>query len=197
MLANLRRAIVFGLALSASSAGALAQDQAAPPPTDLIAALDSICVAAQGDRAQVATLALAHGFSSVPESMVPRIRNSSDRAGFMRTNVTDVSLVMVGTMTRRLGRETIIMEFCGVSAQPADHSAVDARLRQVMEFAPVRGMGLEAYAWLQTPEGRAPSRSLSDAQFVDMAGTGQMRLIALDRAGRGSTLLYILPRIDE
>lgn len=196
MFASLRRAVLFGLALSASSATALAQDQVAPPPTDLIAALDGICVAAQGDRAQVSSLAQAQRFAPVPESMVPRMRNSSDRAGFMRTNATDVSLVMVGTMTRRLGGETVVMEFCGVSAQPADHSAVDARLRQVMGFAPVRGMGLEAYAWLQTPEGRAPSRSLSDAQFLDMAGTGQMRLIALDRTGRGSTLLYILPRID-
>ncbi len=196
MFASLRRAVLFGLALSASSATALAQDQAAPVPTDLIAALDGICVAAQGDREQVASLAQAEGFAPVPESMVPRMRNSSDRAGFMRTNAKDVSLVMVGTMTRRLGGETVVMEFCGVSAQPADHSAVDARLRQVMGFAPVRGMGLEAYAWLQTPEGRAPSRSLSDAQFLDMVGTGQMRLIALDRTGRGSTLLYILPRID-
>jgi len=196
MFASLRRAVLFGLALSAASATALAQDQAAPAPTDLIAALDGICVAAQGDRGQVSSLAQAQGFAPVPESMVPRMRNSSDRAGFMRTNAADVSLVMVGTMTRRLGGETVVMEFCGVSAQPADHGAVDARLRQVMGFAPVRGMGLEAYAWLQTPEGRAPSRSLSDAQFLDMAGTGQMRLIALDRTGRGSTLLYILPRID-
>ena len=65
-----------------------------------------------------------------------------------------------------------------------------------MGFAPVRGAGMEAYAWLQTPEGRVPSRSLSDPQVLAMAATGQMRMIALDRAGPGSTLIYFLPRLD-
>ena len=145
---------------------------------------------------EAAALAAEQGFSPVPESMVPRIRNSSNRAGFMRTNATDASLVMTGTMTRRLGGETIVMEFCGVSAQPTDHRALDSRLRQVMGFAAVDAGGMEAYAWLQTPEGRAPSRSIDDAQFSAMAKTGQMRMVGLDRTGQGSTLLYILPRME-
>jgi hypothetical protein len=196
MLKSLCRAIIFGLVFCAPAGTVAAQDTPQHAPIDLIAALNDICVAAQGDQAQAAALAAEHGFSPVPESMVPRIRNSANRAGFMRTNATDVSLVMTGTMTRRLSGETVVMEFCGVSAQPADHRAVDARLRQVMGFAPVAAGGMEAYAWLHTPEGRAPSRSISDPQFIAMAQTGQMRMVGLDRTGRGSTLLYILPRVD-
>ena len=114
----------------------------------------------------------------------------------MRSNATDIAFVMTGRMTRRVGRETVVMDFCGVSARPTDHRTLDATLRRMMGFAPVNAAGLRAYAWLQTPEGRAPSRDLSDAQFMAMAETGQMRLVALDRSGPGSTLIYFLPRLD-
>ncbi|QTC90738.1 hypothetical protein IFJ75_16095 [Brevundimonas goettingensis] len=169
---------------------------ATPEPTDLIATLNTICVRARGDRAQVAALAADAGFSPVPESMTPRLRNASERAGFMRTNATDISIVMTGQMTRRVGRDTVILDFCGVSARPTDHRALDRRLRDLMDFDAVNAGGFDAYAWLQTSEGRAPSRSLSDDQFVAMARTGQMRLVVLDRSGRGSTLMYMLPRVD-
>ncbi len=178
--------------------GGLAQTAPEPAaaPVDLIATLNDICVAAQGDRARAAALAAEAGFSPVPADVVPRMRNSSETAGFMRSNATDISFVMTGEITRRVGRETVVMEFCGVVARPTDHRALDERLRQVMGFAPVRGAGMEAYAWLQTPEGRAPSRSLTDPQVLAMAATGQMRMVALDRAGPGSTLIYFLPRLD-
>jgi hypothetical protein len=168
----------------------------AEAPVDLIATLNTVCVAAGGDRARAAELAAAAGFSPVPETVVPRLRHSSETAGFMRSNATDISFVMTGTMTRRVGRQTVVMEFCGVSARPTDHRALDTRLRDLMNFPPVRGAGMEAYAWLQTPEGRTPSRSLTDPQFLSMAATGQMRLVALDRSGPGSTLIYFLPRLD-
>jgi hypothetical protein len=197
MLKSRCRAIIFGLVLSTPAGAALAQEQSAPAPTDLIAALNSICVAAQGDRAQVATLAAEQGFSPMPDSMLPRRRNSSGGAGFMRTNATDASIVVTGAMTRRIKGKTVVMDFCSVSAQPADHRALDVRLRQVIGFPPVDAAGLEAYAWLQTPEGRAPSRGLNDDQFIAMAQTGQMRMVGLDRVGRGASLLYILPRIDQ
>jgi hypothetical protein len=88
------------------------------------------------------------------------------------------------------------MDFCGVSARPTEHRALYQRLRETMGFAPVTGAGMEAYAWLQTPEGRAPTRDLGDPTFVAMAATGQMRMVGLDRSGPGSTLIYFLPRLD-
>ncbi|WGM32530.1 hypothetical protein [Brevundimonas sp. NIBR11] len=176
--------------------GARAQTAPAPDPVDLISTLNSVCVAAQGDRARAAELAAEAGYSPVPESMVPRLRNSSDRAGFMRSNAADMSIILTGRINRRVGREDVVMEFCGVSARPTDHRALNARLREAMGFERVRGAGLDAYAWLQTPEGRAPSRSLSDAQFIAMAATGQMRLVGIDQSGNGSTLMYFLPRLD-
>ncbi len=173
-----------------------AQSQATPEPTDLIATLNAICVKAKGDRAQAAVLAAEAGFSPVPEGMTPRLRNATERAGFMRSNAADISVVMTGQMTRRVGRDTIVLDFCGISTRPTDHRALDRRLRELMNFDSINAVGFDAYAWLQTPEGRAPSRSLSDSQFVGMARTGQMRLLVLDRAGPGSTLMYMLPRLD-
>ncbi|WGM45490.1 hypothetical protein KOAAANKH_00353 [Brevundimonas sp. NIBR10] len=190
------RGLVTAALLAASPFLVAAQAAPAPAPTDVIATLNTVCVAAGGDPARAAALAAEAGYSPVPETMVPRLRNASERAGFMRSNATDITFVMTGRMTRRVGRDTVVMDFCGVSARPTDHRALDATLQRMMGFAPVRAAGLEAYAWLQTPEGRAPSRSLSDAQFVAMAGTGQMRLVALDRSGPGSTLIYFRPRLD-
>ncbi|HYD28595.1 hypothetical protein [Brevundimonas sp.] len=172
------------------------QAAVAPARLDLIQTLNQICVAAHGDRERAAALALEAGFSPTPAETVPHLRNSSEASGFVRSTSADMAYVITGLMTRRIGRETVQIEFCGVSARPTDHRALDARLREVMGFAPVRGAGFEAYAWLQTPEGRAPTRSLTDPQFVSMAATGQMRMIGLDRAGPGSTLIYFLPRID-
>ena len=171
---------------------------AADAPVDLVATLNTICVAARGDRARVAALAAEAGFSPVPETVLPRMRRSSEYAGFMRSNATDISYVMTGKVTRDVGRETVVMDFCGVSARPTDHQALNDRLLDLMNFPPVRGAGMEAYAWLQTPEGRVPlrSRRLSDPQFLAMAETGQMRLVTLDRSGPGSTLMYFLPRLD-
>jgi hypothetical protein len=166
------------------------------PPIDLIATLNTVCVAADGDRARTAALAAEAGFSPLPAGAVPRLRNSSETAGFMRSNATDMAIVMTGKMTRRVGGETLVMEFCGVSARPTDHRALDTVLRQRMGFAPVRSGGNELYAWLQMPEGRAPARSLTDAEFLAMAETGQMQMVGLDRSGRGSTLIYFLPRLD-
>ena len=128
--------------------------------------------------------------------MLPRIRNSSETTGFMKSNATDVAFVVTGRITREIGGKTVVLEFCGVTARPTDHRALERRLRELMNFPPVRGGGLDAYAWLQTPEGRAPARSLGDAQFVAMAETGQMRMLGIDRSGRGSTLIYFLPRLD-
>lgn len=175
---------------------ASAQDASTAAPTDLIATLNTVCVAARGDRARAASLAAEAGFSPAPESMTPRMRYTSETASFMRSSAADLSVIMTGKMTRRVGRETVVMEFCGVSVRPTDHRALDARLLDLMNFPPVRGAGMEAYAWLQTPEGRVPSRSLTDPQFLSMAATGQMRLLALDRSGPGSTLIYFLPRLD-
>ena len=178
-----------------------AAQETAPPsssaePVDLIATLDTICIAAQGDAARAAELAAEAGFSPMPASMIPPLRNASEQTAFMKSNGTDVAFVMTGKMSRRVGRERIVMEVCGVSVRPTDHRALDQRLRQTMGFAPVTGIGMEAYAWLQTPEGRAPTRELSDRTVLAMAGTGQMRMVGLDRAGPGSTLMYFLPRLD-
>lgn len=188
--------LIGAVAMLAAPAAGWSQAAETPVAIDLIATLNTVCVAAQGDRVRAASLAAEAGFSPVPASMVPHMRNSSETAGFMRSNATDISFVMTGKMTRRVGGETLVMEFCGVSARPTDHRALDARLREAMGFAPVRGAGMEAYAWLQTPEGRAPSRSLTDPQVLSMAATGQMRLLGLDRSGPGSTLIYFLPRLD-
>ena len=189
-----KAAHALALFVLASPVAAIAQQP--PAPTDVIATLNTVCVAAGGDPARAAVLATEAGYSPVPETMVPRLRNASERAGFMRSSATDITFVMTGRMTRRVGRDTVVMDFCGVSARPTDHRALDATLRRMMNFAPIRAAGLEAYAWLQTPDGRAPSRSLSDEQFVAMAATGQMRLVALDRSGPGSTLIYFRPRLD-
>ena len=190
------RVLAASLVLLCAPPALSAQSQAAPEATDIIATLNAICVKAQGDRVQAATLAAEAGFSPVPESMTPRLRNATERAGFMRTNATDMSIVMTGRMTRQVGRETIVLDFCGVAVRPTDHRALDRRLRDLMKFDSISAVGFDAYAWLQTPEGRAPSLRLSDAQFVAMARTGQMRLLVLDRSGPGSTLMYMLPRLD-
>lgn len=183
--------VVAVLASSAVSA-----QTPAPARLDLIATLNQICVTAQGDRAVAAALAAEAGFSPTPAETTPRLRNSSETAGFVRSNETDMAYVMTGVMSRRVGRKDVKIEFCGVSSRPTDHAELGRTLRQTMGFAPVRGAGFEAYAWLQTPEGRAPTRSLTDDQFLAMAATGQMRMVGLDRSGPGSTLIYFLPRID-
>ena len=190
------RGLVTAALLAASPFLVAAQAAPAPAATDLIATLNAVCVAAGGDPSRAAVLATEAGYSPVPETMVPRMRNATERAGFMRSNATDITFVMTGRMTRRVGRDTVVLDFCGVSARPTDHRTLDSTLRRMMNFAPIRAAGLEAYAWLQTPEGRAPSRSLSDEQFVAMAATGQMRLVALDRSGPGSTLIYFRPHLD-
>lgn len=88
------RALAASLIFLCAPPALSAQSVAAPEPTDIIATLNAICVASQGDRAQAAILAAEAGFSPVPESMTPRLRNATERAGFMRTNATDMSIVM-------------------------------------------------------------------------------------------------------
>lgn len=192
----MRRSAVFAAAALCSIATAAPSAQTTPVAIDLIATLDTVCVSAQGDRARAAELAAEAGFSPVPASMVPALRNASETAGFMKSNAADIAYVMTGTISRRVGRERVTMEFCGVSARPTEHRALDQRLRQTMGFAPVTDGGIEAYAWLQTPEGRAPTRDLRDQTFITMARTGQMRMVGLQRSGPGSTLMYFLPRLD-
>ena len=191
----MRRSSVFAAAALCLIATGASSAQTTPA-IDLIATLDAVCVSAQGDRARAAELAAEAGFSPVPASMVPALRNASETAGFMKSSTADIAYVMTGTMSRRVGRERVTMEFCGVSARPTEHRALDQRLRQTMGFAPVTDGGIEAYAWLQTPEGRAPTRDLRDPTFIAMAGTGQMRMVGLQRSGTGSTLIYFLPRLD-
>lgn len=191
-----RRLLATLICALAAASPSVAQDSPAAAPVDLIATLNTVCVAAKGDRARAASLAAEAGFSPAPQSMAPRMRNTSETAGFIRSNAVDISFIITGRMTRRVGRETVVMEFCGVSARPTDHRALNTRLLDLMDFPPVRGAGMQAYAWLQTPEGRAPARSLTDPEFLTMAATGQMRLLALDRSGPGSTLIYFLPRLD-
>lgn len=172
------------------------QTTSAPEPIDLIATLDAVCIAAQGDAARTAELAAEAGYSPVPDSMVPNLRNASETAGFMKTNATDVVFIMTGRMNRRVGRERVVMDVCGVSARPTEHRALDQQLRQVMGFAPENEGGMDVYAWLQLPDGRGPAPDLRDATFLAMAGTGQMRMVGLQRNGGGSTLIYFLPRLD-
>lgn len=172
------------------------QAPAAPARLDLIASLETICVAAAGDRAKAVELATEAGFSPTPAEMIPFMRGATNTAGYMRSNEADMAFVMLGTLTRRLGRRDVTMEFCGVSSRPTDHRALDRRLRETMGFAPVQGGGFDAYAWVQTPEGRSAASALTDQHFTAMAETGQMRMVALDRSGTGSTLIYFLPRFD-
>ncbi|WP_426041592.1 hypothetical protein [Brevundimonas sp. TWP2-3-4b1] len=179
-----------------TATGAQAQTTPPPEPIDLIASLDAVCISAGGDRARAAELAIEAGFSPVPASMVPALRNSSETAGFMKSSAADVTFVLTGTMSRRVGRERVTMEICGVTSRPTEHRPLDQRLRQTMGFAPVSDGGMDIYAWLQTPEGRAPARELRDPTFLAMAGTGQMRMVGLQRSGPGSTLIYFLPRLD-
>ncbi len=178
-----------------STAAPAPQTTAAPEPVDLLATLDAVCIAAQGDAARAAELAAEAGYSPVPDSMVPSLRNASEKAGFMKSTAADVTFIMTGKMNRRVGRAQIAMDFCGVSARPTEHRALDQRVRQVMGFAPVTDFGMDAYAWLQTPDGRAPTRDLRDPTFIAMAETGQMRMVGLQRSGPGSTLIYFLPRV--
>ena len=188
------RGVVAAAILTAATA--TSAQTPATEPVDLIATLDAVCVSAEGDRTRAAELAAEAGYSPVPESMIPGLRNASEKAGFMKSSAADVAFVMTGTMSRRVGRERVTMEFCGISVRPGDHRALDERLRVTMGFAPVTDGGIEAYAWLQTPEGRAPTRDLRDPTFIAMARTGQMRMVGLQRSGPGSTLIYFLPRLD-
>ena len=78
-----------------------AAQETAPPsssaePVDLIATLDTVCIAAQGDAARAAELAAEAGFSPMPASMIPPLRNASEQAAFMKSNGTDVAMYRVG-----------------------------------------------------------------------------------------------------
>ena len=190
------RLLLVSLALAACAGASSAQTAVEPTPTDVIDLLNTVCIAAHGDRALVRSRASEAGFSAAPSSLAPPIRNASDVELFIRSNATDAVILMTGKITRRVGRDSVVMEACAVNVRPTDHRALDRRLREVVGFAPVRLAGLEAYAWLQTPEGRAPTRELSDPQFLAMARTGQMRMLAIDRQANGSTLAYFLPRVD-
>jgi hypothetical protein len=187
------RALVFVAAIAAPAVG---QDADAPAPIDMIETVNKVCIAAQGDQGQIEAKALDAGFSPVPQSMLPKLRGSEDATGFIRSNATDVAFVFTGTIKRRLSGKTVVMEFCGVGARPTDHKALDARLAQLMGFKPVKAGGVEAYAWIQTPEGRTPTRSLTDPEFLAMAETGEMRMVGLDRDGKGSMLLFFRPRVE-
>lgn len=194
----MRPVLAIAVAAALAGTGVFAQTAPAPAaqPTDLIETLNTVCVAAQADAARVAELAVAAGYSPVPEAMLPRFRGVSGATGFMKSSAADMVFVVTGTMSQRVARRRIVMPFCGVSARPADHRALERRLREAMGFDPVVGLGMSAYAWLQTSQGRAPTRNLDDPTVVAMAETGQMRMVGLDRSRQASILLYFLPRAD-
>ena len=164
-------------------------------PVDLIATLDAVCVSAGGDAARAAELAAEAGFSPVPDSMVPGLRNASDTAGFMKSNASDIVFVMTGKMSRRIGRERVSWtSAASAPVRPSTGPWTSACAR------PWGSRPSATAAWTPMPgcrpKGRAPTRDLRDPTFIAMAETGQMRMVALQRSGPGSTLIYFLPRLD-
>lgn len=162
------------------------------PAPDQIADLNRICIAAQGDRARAAELAQAAGYSQTPPEMVPERRNMRDMVGFMKTDAEQARIVLLGRSTRRLGRETVTLNLCAVSARPADHRALQTRLRQMIGFDEVRegGGDGDTWAWLAQDGGRAPVRNLNDANASSLAATGRLRIVNLQREGPGAALIY-------
>ena len=187
--------VIAGLALL-SIAGSAATQTAAP---DQIADLNRICIAAQGDRARAAELALAAGYSPMPEGMVPERRNMRDLASFLKSDADQARIVLIGRCTRRIGREEVTLNLCAVSARPADHRPLQARLRQMIGFEPVRqgGGDGDTWAWLSRDGGRAPIRNLNDANAVDLAVTGQLRIVNLQREGPGVVLTYATAQTED
>ena len=187
--------VIAGLALL-TIAGSAATQTAAP---DQIGDLNRVCIAAQGDRARAAELAQAAGYSPTPPEMVPERRNMRDLTGFLKTDADQVRFVLIGRSTRRIGRDEVTLNLCSVGARPADHRALQTRLRQMIGFDPVReggGPG-DTWAWLSQDGGRAPIRNLNDANAGDLIATGRLRIINLQREGPGVTLTYATAQAED
>lgn len=187
--------VIAGL-MALAVAGSAATQTAAP---DQIADLNRICIAAQGDGTRAAELAQAAGYSATPSEMIPERRNMRDLAGFLKTDAEQVRIVLIGRTTRRIGGEQVTLNLCSVSARPADHRALLARLRQVIGFESVRegGGDGDTWAWLSKDGGRAPVRNLNDANAADLATTGQLRIVNLQREGPGAALTYATAQAED
>jgi len=188
-------AVIAGLALLAVS-GPAATQTAVP---EQIADLNRICIAAAGDGARAGELALAAGYSAMPTGMVSERRNLRELTSFLKSDADQVRIVLIGRSTRRIGREEVTLKPCIISARPADYRALKARLRQMIGFEPVRegGGDGDTWAWLSRDDGRAPIRNLNDANLADLAVTGQLRIINLQREGPGAILTYATAQTED
>lgn len=187
--------VIAGLALLTVSGPAAAQT-AAP---DQIADLNRICIAAGGDRTRAAELAQAAGYSPTPAGTVPERRNMRDLTTFLKSDADQARIVLIGRSTRRIGREEVTLNLCAVSAHPAEVRPLQARLRQMIGFEPVRegGGDGDTWAWLSRDGGRAPVRNLNDANATDLAATGQLRIVNLQREGQAAVLTYATAQTED
>ena len=187
--------VIAGLMLLTVMGPAAAQT-AAP---DQIADLNRICIAAGGDRARAAELAQAAGYSPTPADTLPERRNMRDLSGFLKTDAEQARIVLIGRSTRRIGRNEVTLNLCAVLSRPADYRPVQARLRQMIGFEPVRegGGDGDTWAWLSRDGGRAPIRNLNDANATDLAATGQLRIVNVQREGPGVVLTYATAQTED
>lgn len=192
----MRIAPVIAVLSLLSIAGSAATQTAAP---DQIADLNRICIAAAGDGARAAELALAAGYSPTPPELTPERRNMRDVVGLLKTSAEEARFVLIARSTRRLGREEVTLNVCGVGVRPTDHQALRVRVRQMIGFDPVRegGVNGEIWAWLLEQGARAPVRNLNDANLANLAATGRLKTVSLMREGPGSLLMYATAQTED
>jgi hypothetical protein len=184
---------VAGLALAVALSAGPAFAQATPNP--LLAELVRLCIGANGDRDAVETRALAAGYSATPASLLPNMRETDNAEGFLKSSEESLSMVVVGETSRRLGGETVQMKLCGVSSSPVDHRQLTLDVRATLDQEPLRGSD-HLYAWVQSAAGRTPIRSTGESQLMDLIEAGGVRMIGVERRGKQSMLLYLVPTID-
>ena len=116
-------ATILAATLASATVPAVAQTPAPAALNPLIADLNSLCIAAVSDPARVETLALEANYAPTPDSLFGNAHGVRDGGGHLKSSADVVNLVATARTSRRLGRETVDMNACVVSASPNDHCA--------------------------------------------------------------------------
>lgn len=189
------RGLIAALVAVLSLGAAPVQAQAPAPPEGLIADLVQFCMMTEGQSQAVATRAGEAGYSPMPDAMLARARRMRDPAGFLKTDAAAMRMVMTAHESRGFGGRQIAMRMCAVAMEPYDARTLNRDLEATLGHPPLR-FDRNIFAWVYGDEGRAPIRDVSDRGFLELIEAGGVRMIGIERRGRITSLIYLVPEID-